>query len=373
MKILVINHGSSSIKCCLYYFPKLPNQFVPPIWEKKIEWKNFDQEGFCKIKKDLLSLLSDKTIDCIGHRIVHGGKIYIKSTFINDSVKKEIIKISSLAPLHNKADIQGIEISEKIFPSVPQIAVFDTAFHHTLPEYVKIYPGPYEWFKMGIQRFGFHGISFQYCTKRSQEILGRVSQKMVICHLGSGASLCALKDGKSIDTTMGLTPLEGLMMDTRSGTIDPGILLYLLEKKGKTSQDLSEELYKKSGLLGLSGISSDMRDILEKTKAGNLQAKLSIDVYVYKLVSFIGSMVASLDGIDTLIFTAGIGENASFIREQVCSRLSFLGIDLLKNHPSTENDAILSSTKSKVSVLVIHTQEAFEIARECFKKMKNID
>ncbi len=371
MKILILNRGSSSVKCCLYDFSKLPDSSEDPLWEKKIEWKNISKEGTSKIREDLHSLLSGKEIDCIGHRIVHGGKKYEESVFIDADVKKEIRNLADLAPLHNLADLEGIDILEKFFPGKPQIAVFDTAFHHTLPESAKIYPGPYEWVQMGIQRFGFHGTSFQYCSRRAVEILGKEPHRMVICHLGSGASLCAVKNGKSIDTTMGLTPLEGLMMDTRSGTVDPGILLYLLEKKGRTVKKLSTELYEKSGLLGLSGISSDMRDILEKASEGNIRAQLAIDVYVHRLIFMIGSMVASLDGIDTLIFTAGIGENASLIREQVCDRLSFLGINLSKHQQSNSEDYVISSPISKVKVLVIHTKEAFEIARECWKKMNN--
>jgi acetate kinase len=370
MKILVLNRGSSSVKCSLYDFTVFPGHFIEPVWKAEIEWKNTAKRGSLKLEEKLQSLLSDKKIDCIGHRIVHGGKKYKESAVIKPEVKKEIRKLSDLAPLHNLADLEGIQILEKLFPGKPQVAVFDTAFHHTLPDYAKIYPGPYEWFRMGIQRYGFHGTSFQYCSRRTAEILGKEPEKLVICHLGSGASLCAIKKGKSIDTTMGLTPLEGLMMDTRSGTVDPGILLYLLEKKKKTVKILSKELYEKSGLLGLSGISSDMRDILKKASEDSPRASLAIDVYVHRLTSMIGSMVVSLGGLDTLVFTAGIGENASLIREQVCGRLSFLGIDLSK-HPKkpVKGDHAISSPGSKVKVLVIHTQEAFEIARECWNKM----
>jgi acetate kinase len=265
------------------------------------------------------------------------------------------------------ADLEGIEILQQLFPKIPQVAVFDTAFHHTLPASASVYPGPYEWVKEGIQRYGFHGISFQYCTRRASAILGKVPEKMVICHLGSGASLCAVKNGKSVDTTMGFTPLEGLMMDTRSGTVDPGILLYLLKKK--TLKELSQELYEKSGLLGLSGVSSDMRDVLEKAAQSNKQASLAIDVYIHRLVSSIGSMIATLSGIDALVFTAGIGENAPLIRERVCSQFSFLGVHLSQQQPTSE-DRVLSSPDAKVKVLLIHTKEAFEIARECLQILR---
>jgi acetate kinase len=359
MKILVLNRGSSSIKWCLYAFSKFPDRYEEPLFEKISEESGLE---------NLPSLMLDHEIDCIGHRIVHGGDKYATSVFIDSDVKGDIRNLADLAPLHNLADLEGIEALEKLFPGKPQIAVFDTAFHHALPEAAKIYPGPYEWVEMGIRRYGFHGTSFQYCTRRAQEMLGQTPHRMVICHLGSGASLCAVKEGKSIDTTMGFTPLEGLMMDTRSGTIDPGILLYL--SKHKKVEDLSAELYEKSGLLGLSGISSDMRVILKKVQEGDLRAKMTLDVYVHRLLALIGSMIASLGGIDTLVFTAGIGENTPLIRQRVCDQLSFLGINLTKQGSQPREDAILSSASSKVNVLVIHTREAFEIARECWIKMQ---
>ncbi len=365
MKILVLNSGSSSIKCCIYDFANFPDKLVDPIWADKIEWKNIEKKG--AIKKEIKSLLSDKKIDCIGHRIVHGGKKYRASIVIDNEVKKEIRKFADLAPLHNLADLEGIEILEQLFPNTPQIAVFDTAFHHTMPAYAAIYSGPYKWFEEGIQRFGFHGISFQYCSRRANELLEQESSRLVICHLGSGASLCAVKNGKSINTTMGFTPLEGLMMDTRCGTVDPGILLYLSKKK--TLNELSKELYEESGLLGISGISSDMRDILDKVSQGNERAKLTIDIYVHRLVSMIGSMIATLGGIDALVFTGGIGENAFPIRQQVCDSLGFLGIHLSNHQSNSPEDLVLSSSDSKVKILLIHTQETFEIARECWQKM----
>jgi len=365
MKVLVLNSGSSSLKCCIYDLSKAPDQLVVPIWEDKIEWNNVKESG--SIKNELASILSDKKIDCIGHRIVHGGKKYQASTLINEGVKNEIRNLAELAPLHNLADLEGIEVLGQLFPGIPQIAVFDTAFHRTLPLHAAIYPGPYQWYEEGIQRYGFHGISYQYCSRRANTLLGSTVSNMVISHLGSGASLCAIKNGESIDTTMGFTPLEGLMMDTRSGTVDPGILLYLSKKK--TPEALSKELYEESGLLGLSGISSDMRDILKQTSKGNDRAQLAIDVYVHRLATMIGSMVVSLGGLDTLVFTAGIGENSTYIRDQVCARLSFFGVHLSKDPTSTTEDLVISSSNSKVKVLLIHTQEAFEIARECWEKM----
>lgn len=357
MKILVLNRGSSSIKCSLFSFESKPKQFVPPIWEAHLQWKNqFDNpileinsQSKEKIKqktstaalKYLLQFLRLEQIDVVGHRIVHGGSFFKKSVVIDASVKKKIGQLADLAPLHNLADLEGIELIEKLMPKTPQIAVFDTAFHHTMPTSATVYPGPYKWFEAGIRKYGFHGTSFQYCTKTVAQLLKKMPKRMVICHLGSGASLCAVKDGKSVDTTMGFTPLDGLMMDTRCGSIDPGILLYLQKKK---VVDLSHTLYKESGLLGVSGISSDMRDIIEKKN--DPRAKLALEVYIHRLISSIGSMVATLGGLDVLVFTAGIGENAPLIRKRVLKALSFI---------------------SKVKVLVIHTEESFEIARECYE------
>lgn len=370
MNILVLNRGSSSLKCALYALFQLPEKVTAPAWQEKIEWETTKDAGQGELEAKIRSALSGKRLCCVGHRIVQGGKQHKESALITPQLKQEIHDLSDLAPLHNLANLEGVEMVERLFPAVPQIAVFDTAFHQTLPEAATVYPGPYEWIEQGIVRYGFHGISFQYCTTRATQLLGHVPEKMVICHLGSGASLCALKNGQSVDTTMGFTPLEGLMMDTRSGTVDPGILLYLLEKRGKTAQQLSHDLYEKSGLLGLSGTSSDMRDVLEKASNGDPRARLAIDVYLHRLTSMIGSMVVSTGGLDALVFTGGIGENASLIREQICQRLAFLGIKC-RDDKNAKEDCVLSASDSKVKVLLIHTQEAFEIARECWKLLSH--
>lgn len=351
MKILVLNRGSATVKCSLFDFP---NQETP-IWEDKIEWKNVQKES---IEEGLQNLLKNKEFELIGHRIVHGGKKYSDCVRIDSEVKNEIAKLSDLAPLHNQADLEGIEILEKLYPNTPQYAVFDTAFHHTLPEKAKVYAVPYEWYEQGIQRFGFHGINYQYCTRQAEKLLGKLPEKMVICHLGSGASICAVLNGKSVDTTMGFTPLEGLVMDTRSGSIDPGILLYLSKKKNM--DDISKDLYEQSGLLGLSGISSDMRDILSQQE--KQRAALALDIYLHQLIKEIYSMVGSLRGLDTLVFTGGIGENAPEIRKRVCEGLSFLGVHLEKDENPKE-DAVLSS-----QVLLIHANEAFEIASQIYNR-----
>lgn len=378
MNVIVLNCGSSTIKCALYQ-----NSFV---WEALIEWKNGFADAALTIKKQdktkhkeslkqtnpiaaldyLLSLVHLEKPNAVGHRVVHGGHLFKASVRITSEVKKAIREFSKLAPLHNLFQLEAIEFMERRFPNALQVAVFDTAFHHTIPEAARIYPGPYQWVESGICRYGFHGISFQYSAKKAAEMTQSIA-KMVICHLGSGASLAAVKDGKSIDTTMGFTPLDGLMMGTRSGSIDPGIILYLLERKKKTPGEISEELYYHSGLLGLSGISSDMRDLLEKQEVA--RAKLALDVYLHRLNALIGSMIASLQGIDALVFTAGIGENASLLRKRVCENFSFLGVKLdpTQNERRHEKDAILSSNDSKVKILLIHTEEALEIAKECLK------
>lgn len=393
MKILVLNRGSSSIKCYLYNFT---NEHHPAslLWEAHLQWKNSFEEPRLSIKKGekkhsepvkgktaaavlkqiLNTHFKDEQVDVIGHRIVHGGRYFKESVFVTRQVKEKIRELSDLAPLHNLSELEGIEILEEHFKTTPQIAVFDTAFHHTLPQAAQIYPGPYSWYEEGIQRYGFHGISFQYCSRRAAEILNRdlKSLKMLICHLGSGASLCAIKEGKSIDTTMGFTPLEGLMMDTRSGSVDPGIILYLLRKK-KSLKELSQELYQESGLLGVSGISSDMRDIIEKSREKDPRATVALDVYIHRLNGLIGAMIAALRGVDVLVFTAGIGENASLLRDRVCDTFSFLGmrLDKTQNNQASSEDRELSKPDSKIKVLLIHTQEAFEIARECWKEISN--
>jgi acetate kinase len=368
--IFVLNSGSSSLKCSVYAFDHLPNKKHQPVWEKHFDWKKPPSQT--TLKQSLIKTLKSLKfpIDVIGHRIVHGGAQYRESVVIDGPVKRKIKQLAELAPLHNLADLQGIELLEKLLPDVPQVAVFDTAFHHTLPDKAAFYAVPYGWTISGIRRFGFHGISFQYCSRRAPQILQQDIHKLVVCHLGSGASLCAIEQGRSIDTTMGFTPLEGLMMDTRSGSIDPGILLYLLQKKKRKGDFLSRELYHKSGLLGVSGFSSDMRDIEKKAALNHRRARLALDMYLHQLIRQLGSMIASLGGIDTLVFTAGIGENSSLIREKTCQAFQHLGLmlDPAKNVKPHPEDGIISSAHSKVNVLLIHTQEAFEIARECYSQ-----
>jgi len=278
--------------------------------------------------------------------------------------------MAAFAPLHNRVELEGIDLIEKHFGAVPQIAVFDTGFHSRLPEAAAVYPGPYEWFAQGIRRYGFHGINHQYCAERTAQMLQKhLSElKLVNCHLGNGCSLAAIQNGRSIDTTMGFTPLEGLMMGTRSGSIDPGILTYLLREQHLTGQELDELLNTKSGLLGVSGISGDMRKIVSAIKEGNARAKLAFDIFVHRLQEGIGAMIAALGGINALVFTAGIGENSPEVREAACANFRFIGlaIDPMKN-ASPHLDQDISDPGSTVRVLVVRAQEDWAIAKECWK------
>jgi acetate kinase len=403
MKILVLNCGSSSLKSSLYCFVNHQLQPISPAWEGSLQWKGGFDDVSIEIKNDrkvkkqskigartldearfeLMNSLSQgdtavisslDEIDAIGHRIVHGGRTYRESVRIDSDVKDKIRELAEFAPLHNMAALKGIEAMEKILQNKPQIAVFDTAFHHTLSPEASIYPGPYKWFEQGIQRYGFHGISYQYCARRAEELLQQDlrSLKMVICHLGAGASLCAVDGGKSVDTTMGFTPLEGLMMNTRSGTIDPGIVLERM--KHVDLPTLTNELYRESGLLGISGVSSDMREIFKSIQTGHPRAQLAFEVYIHRLSACIGSMIASLKGMNVLIFTAGIGENTPLLRQRICDRFAFLGIrsNARMNKKPPPEDCDIAKKSSKIRVLIIHTQEAFEIARECWRLIHKI-
>ncbi|PZV19140.1 MAG: acetate kinase [Pseudanabaena sp.] len=309
-------------------------------------------------------------IDAVGHRVVHGGQEYCETVIVTDAVKAAISGLSALAPAHNPANLEGIEAVESILGSeVPQFAVFDTAFHSHLPDVAAIYPGPFAWAERGIRRYGFHGISHQYCAHRTAQILDRDLKdlRLITCHLGNGCSLAAIRNGQSIDTTMGFTPLEGLMMGSRSGSIDPSILIYLMRQEGYTADRLDRELNKESGLLGISGVSADLRSVLAALAEGNSRAQLALDIYIHRLRSCLGSMLMSLGGVDALVFTAGVGENAAIVRELACQSLEFLGLklDLAKNqnHPI---DIDIAATDSKIRVLVIHTQEDWAIAQSCF-------
>jgi len=430
VKILVLNSGSSSLKSSLYDLrAPLPQLAPDPLWQGEIEWSGNDAEikietsagakAKSKLKvasreeatRELLATLwagstrviaSAKEIEVVGHRVVNGGPDYREPAVIDAKVKAAIEAAAAFAPLHNQAELDGIAIAEKEIPGTPQVAVFDTGFHRTLSEAAYVYPGPYEWLAKGIRRYGFHGINHGYIAERAPQILERDSRglRIVSCHLGNGCSLAAIQDGRSVDTTMGFTPLEGLMMGTRSGSVDPGILTYLIRQEKQTGEQLDDLLNKKSGLLGIAGFSGDMREIIEVMKTARTtrnasaqgatssliasdpqteeskvkRAKLAFDIFVHRLRREIGSMIAVLGGIDVLVFTAGIGENSAEVRAAACETLSFAGVqlDASRNARSpTDND--ISMNNLAVRVLVIKAQEDWAIARDCFRlKSKTI-
>jgi acetate kinase len=319
-------------------------------------------------KTKAIDQLSD--IDVVGHRVVHGGAQYRESVIITDEVKGAIADLACFAPLHNPINLEGIEAIEQALGNVPQVAVFDTAFHSQLPLAAAVYPGPYGWYEQGIRRYGFHGISHQYCAQRTAQLIGKSLEdlRLIVCHLGNGCSLSAIRNCRSIDTTMGFTPLDGLMMGTRSGSVDPGILIYLLRQEGYTPDQLEQILNQKSGLKGISGLSADMRQIVEAGAAGNSRAQLALNLFIHRLRSSIGAMLMSLDRLDALIFTAGIGENSALIRSAACEALEFLGIRLDRhkneNHPV---DLDIAEAESAVRVFTIHTQEDWAIAQDCWR------
>jgi acetate kinase len=307
-------------------------------------------------------------IAAVGHRVVHGGTAYTASVRVTPEVKCAIAELAELAPLHNPANLEGIEAAEAALPGVPQVAVFDTAFHATIPESAHVYPLPYRWSEeWGLRRYGFHGISHAYCAGRAAEMLGRPPSglKLVICHLGNGCSASAVQGGQCVDTSMGFTPLEGLMMGTRSGSVDPGLLLYVLRRKGLTADGLDRVLNHEAGLLGVSGVSSDMRQVLAAADSGNPRARRALDIYTHRVRQTVGSMTATLGGIDGLIFTAGIGEHAAPVREQVCRGLDCLGLELDAGANAVcRPDADIASAGSRGRILVMATREDLMIVRE---------
>jgi acetate kinase len=410
MKILVLNAGSSSQKSCLYDFEGpsalglgknvLPETLPEPLWKAQIDWTAPEGHAALAVQtlqgqafhgtyasvskqadtlKALQTLWSGSTqvidspqeIDIVGHRIVHGGEKYQGSTWINAEVKAAIAQLAEFAPIHNPANLEGIAAVEHILgPDIRQVAVFDTAFHSHLLPAVYTYPGPYEWLQLGIRRYGFHGISHQYCAQRAAQMLGRnlESLKLITCHLGNGCSLAAIREGRSIDTTMGFTPLEGLMMGTRSGSMDPGILIYLLRQFDYTADRLDRVLNHESGLLGISGVSNDLRQVVDAMEQDNDRAKLAFDMFVHRLQTQIGAMLASLGGLDVLVFTGGIGENSPAIRAETCKAFEFLNLSLdLSQNKACSTDREIAQPGSKVNVLVIHTQEDWAIAQECHR------
>jgi acetate kinase len=386
MKILVLNAGSSTLK-----FSLIDSEGERLLASGVADWSaeparltasrpgRPDSDKPLSIRRHadavhpvLAELADDRhSIAAVGHRVVHGGERYTSSVLVTSEVKQAIAELVELAPLHNPANLEGIEAAAAALPEVPQVAVFDTAFHATIPEAARVYPLPYAWYQdWGLRRYGFHGLSHAYCSRRAAEMLKRrpAGLRLVICHLGNGCSVSAVRDGQCIDTSMGFTPLEGLMMGTRSGSVDPGLLLYVLRHKGVTPEQLDRVLNQESGLLGVSGISSDMRDVLTAAHEGNPRAKLALDIYAHRVRQTIGAMAATLGGADALVLTAGIGEHAAEVRARICDGLEFLGLELDGDaNAECEPDADISDPHSRNRILVMTTREDLMIARETLR------
>ena len=392
MKVLVINCGSSSLK---YQLIDSQSEEVlakglcerigiegSSVTHQKADSGKKTEEVAMKDHTDAVKVVIEKLtdaedgviaslkeIDAVGHRIVHGGEHFKGSVVIDEDVMKAIEECNDLAPLHNPANLIGIRSCQSVMPGVPMVEVFDTAFHQTMPGKAYLYGLPYEYYeKYKIRRYGFHGTSHDFVSKRAAEILGkdRSELKIIVCHLGNGASVSAVKNGESVDTSMGLTPLEGLMMGTRSGDLDPAIIGFIAEKENKTAAEVIDICNKKSGVLGLSGISSDFRDLVGAAAEGNGHAQTTLEAYAYRVGKYIGAYAAAMNGVDVIVFTAGIGENNAQVRGLVSQYTGFLGcsIDLEKNAEAVGVEKIISTPDSKVTAMVIPTDEELAIARE---------
>lgn len=392
MKILVLNCGSSSIKYALYNMDDqsvvtsggiekigLPDSFiklkVADGSKVKIEREIPEHTAGvqfifeCLTQGEYAVIGSLNEIDAVGHRMVHGGERFNQSVLLTDEVMEAFAQCNDLAPLHNPANIKGVNAVKACLPDVPQVGVFDTAFHQTMPDYAFMYALPYELYKQyGVRRYGFHGTSHRYVSQRVCEFLGCEAEgkKIITCHIGNGASIAAVKDGKCVDTSMGLTPLEGLIMGTRSGDIDAGAVTFLMDKLGLDTTGVANLLNKKSGLLGVSGGYSDFRDILAQIEAGNDQARLAKEMYTYRIKKYIGEYAAAMGGVDIILFTGGAGENQWEVREGATNGLEFLGVkvDADKNHACRATEQIISADDSKVTVCVIPTDEELMIATD---------
>lgn len=390
MNVLVINCGSSSLKY------QLINSDTEDVLAKGlcerigIDGRLVYQKAGCDkeiteaampthkeaIQMVLDALVNDKTgaikslseVNAVGHRIVHGGEKFASSVVITDEVLKAVAQCNDLAPLHNPANLIGINACKELMPGVPMVAVFDTAFHQTMPEKAYLYGLPYEYYEnYKVRRYGFHGTSHSFVSKETARFLGMdlENSKIIVCHLGNGASISAVKDGKCVDTSMGLTPLEGLVMGTRSGDIDPAIMEYIAKKEDLDIAGVMNVLNKKSGLEGISGLSSDFRDLTAGAKEGNKRAIAAIEVFCYRVAKYVGSYVAAMNGVDAIAFTAGIGENVGLVREKICSYLGYLGITLdAEANAKSGDNCVISAADSKVKVAVIPTNEELAICRE---------
>ncbi len=400
MKILVLNCGSSSIKYQLFDIETkeviakggiekigLEGSFIKftlPNGEKEtITTAIPEHTTGVRLIIDLLTsdkygvVKSIEEIDAVGHRMVHGGEKFSASTLLTPEVLETFEACNDLAPLHNPANLKGVNAVKEVAPDMPQVGVFDTAFHQTMPDYAYMYAVPYELYeKYGVRRYGFHGTSHRYITKRALEMLNIPAEgsKIITCHIGNGGSCAAVKDGKSIDTSMGLTPLAGLMMGTRSGDIDPGAIPFIMDKMGLDTHGLSDLLNKKSGVAGISGVSSDMREVKAAADAGNKRAELANTMYFYRIKKYIGEYAAAMGGVDVIIFAGGVGENQADCRETVLEGLEFMGIELDKevNARTRGEEAILSTPTSKVKVLLIPTDEELMIASDTYEIVKGM-
>ena len=392
MKILVLNCGSSSVKYKLIDTDAektlaeggvekigLPDGFLKfkrPDGSKEIkELGHIDHRQAVQAILEILTapkegcIKSFSEIDAVGHRVVHGGEKFNKSVLITDEVIQQVKDCYPLAPLHNPANITGIEAITSLMPGVPQVGVFDTAFHQTMPAKSYMYPLPYKYYlEDGVRRYGFHGTSHRYVSARAAEFLGRDinNLKMVTCHIGNGGSITAVLNGKSVDTSMGLTPTEGLMMGTRVGDVDPGVITFLMEKHNLNAKEVQTLINKESGVLGVSGISNDMREIEAADNAGDPRAHLALEIYEQRIIKYVGAYAAAMGGLDVIVFTGGVGENQTGVRKNVCAPLGFMGVELNEelNAKTRGTETLISTPASKVAVVVIPTDEELMIARD---------
>lgn len=397
MKILCVNAGSSSLKFQLVEMPEeklIISGYIEKIglkdsfWTTKVNGEKIKGERYLKNHKEaaevlIEELLKHKAVESldeikgVGHRVLHGGEKYSDSVIITDEVIEDIKDLTKLGPLHHPGNLAGIEAMQKALPGVPMVAVYDTAFHQTMPKVNYMYPVPMEWYtKYGVRKYGFHGTSHKYITLKMKEKLGKDDVNLIICHIGSGASISAIKDGKCYDTSMGITPLDGLMMGTRSGAIDPSILEYVSKESGESLEDLTNDLNKKSGLLGISGY-SDSRDVEAARDAGDKNATLALDMYNDRIAKYVAEYYIKLDGkVDALVFTAGVGENGIEARKEILRRLNALGIKVDEEKNSkiasykNENEGIISSDDSSVPVYVLPTNEEIMIIKDTYNLVK---
>ena len=388
MKVLSVNAGSSSLKFSLFDMAN-NNVLASGVFERigiegstftiKFSGEKIVQEVELNNHVDAVNILMDKLISFdiiksleeingIGHRVAHGKDYFDKSTIINDSVLEKLREVKDMTPLHNPANLLGIEAFEKVLPEVVQVAVFDTAYHQSMDEVSYLYPVPYAWYKnYGLRKYGFHGTSHKYIAREAKRLLGRDNYKLISCHIGNGGSICAIKDGKCVDTSMGFTPLAGIMMGTRSGDVDPSIIPYIMEKEGKNASEVIEDLNKKSGLYGMSEFSNDMRDILARCDEGNHKALVAKEKYVRRIVDYIAQYYVLLGGVDMIALTAGVGENNKVIRKEILDKLECLGVKISDVANEIVGEEVKLSTKdSKILVYVIPTDEELMIAKDTY-------